>query len=130
MLRLLRVPIVLVFAAMWALGSYALGFLWLADDVAVAVGAAVVGGLVVTGTLGSLTSRPWPIVAALPLAVGALTTSVYAAGRHHLGLPADAALAAGRVLVPVLAVYTLLLGLAGAVADAATVRRFRRHMAG
>ncbi|GAA3288189.1 hypothetical protein Dvina_34215 [Dactylosporangium vinaceum] len=130
MLRLLRVPVVLVFAAMWALGSYALGFLWLPDDRTAALAAACIGGLAVTAALGSLISRPWPVVLALPLAVGALTTSVYAAGQHHLGLQAHAALAAGRVLVPLLAAYTLLLGIAGTMADAATVRRFRRHMAG
>jgi hypothetical protein len=81
--RLLRVPIVLVFAVLWGLGCYALGFVLLDERLSIALGAAFVGGVVVTATLGAFTGRPWPILAGLPLAIGALTTSVYLAGIHH-----------------------------------------------
>jgi hypothetical protein len=209
--RLLRVPVVLVLAALWALGSYALGFELLDNRFPVALGAAFAGGVVVTAALGGLISRPWPILLALPLAIGALTTSVYAAGIHHLnGLPrltlvvaeqhcthehdtpasgrscdhrtyafrdpqgrpttfhlaerdqrgpeahpvgetvhvyrttgdeirwwpttmlepGAAVLTAARITAPAFAGYALLLGIAGALGQAATVRRFHRHMAG
>jgi hypothetical protein len=207
--RLLRVPIVLAFAALWAAGSYALGFVLLANRFPFALGAAFVGGVVVAATMGGLVSRPWPILLALPLAIGALTTTVYAAGIHHMnGLPrltivvadqhcdrerndselglvcehhaytfqdpqgratsyhlsdkdqrevhvtgesvqvyrtaeADeirwwpvamvepeaAVLTAARITVPLFAAYTLVLGIAGALGQAATARRFRQHMA-
>ncbi|WP_433617825.1 hypothetical protein ACQP2P_19200 [Dactylosporangium sp. CA-139114] len=195
MRRLLRVPVVLLVAVLWGLGSYALGFAALADSFPWALAAAFAGGVVVTGALGSLTSRPRPILLALPLAIIALTTTVYAAGVHHLrerprltlvvdqrqctgtgcaytfrdpaGRPTPFRLAGGpvhdigdtaevyrtgtadevrwwpatllaaeptalttaRITVPLLAAYTVALGIAGALGDAATVRRFRRHMA-
>ncbi|WP_433044077.1 hypothetical protein [Dactylosporangium sp. CS-033363] len=137
MKRLLRVPFVLVFAALWGIGSYALGFQVLADNVSVALGAAFTGGIVVTGTLGSLTSRPGAVLLGLPLAIVALTTAVYAAGIHHMHTlprmtmiePGSAVLTTARVTVPLLVAYTVLLAGLGALDDAATVRRFRRHMA-
>ncbi|WP_433203583.1 hypothetical protein ACQP00_34390 [Dactylosporangium sp. CS-047395] len=84
MKRLLHVPFVLVFAALLGFGSYALGFRLLANNFSVALGAAFVGGVVLTAALGGLTSRPGAVLLALPLAIVALTTSVYAAGIHHM----------------------------------------------
>ena len=55
--RLVRIPFVLAFAAAWAAGSYALGFLLLADRWDVAIGAAFIGGIVTAAGLGTLTSR-------------------------------------------------------------------------
>nr|BFE57144.1 hypothetical protein GCM10020063_016700 [Dactylosporangium thailandense] len=186
---------VLLVAVLWGLGSYALGFAVLADSFPWALAAAFAGGVVVTGALGSLISRPRPILLAMPLAIIALTTTVYASGVHHLrerprltlvvdqrqcastgcaytfrdpaGRPTPFRLTSGavhdigdtaevyrtgtadevrwwpaalvgaeatartaaRITVPLLAVYTLALGIAGALADRATVRRFHRHMA-
>jgi hypothetical protein len=82
--RLLRIPLVLAFAALWAAGSYALGYLILPDRLTFALIAAVVGGVVTGVVMGGLTSKAWPILLGIPLAIGAMTTSVYAAGIHHL----------------------------------------------
>lgn len=82
--RLMRIPVVLAFAAVWAAGAYALGFLVLADRWDVAVGAAFVGGIPAAFGLGGLTSRGMPILLGIPLAIGAMTTSVYLAGVQHV----------------------------------------------
>src|SRR5258708_3682323 len=82
--RLMRVPIVIVLAVLWGLGLYALGFVLLHNEFSFALGAAFVGGVVLTAALGGMTGRPWPILAGLPLAIAALTTSVYAGGIHHM----------------------------------------------
>jgi len=186
--RLLRVPAVLAFAALWAWGSYALGFAVFDEHFPLALGTAFAGGVLVALALGSLVGRPAPVLLALPLAIGALTTSVYAAGIHHMrtvpsltlvvagqrceqvceytfrGVPDrlrsgerhdagetvrvyrtaggelrwwPAAMlrperpvrTAARITGALLAAYTLVLGVAGALGDAATVRRFHQHMA-
>jgi hypothetical protein len=119
--RLLRAPLILLYAGLWGFGSYALGFVLLDDDLSVALGVAFVGGLAVGWQLGGLTSRPWPIVLGIPLAVGALVTGVYAVATHRM-------IPAARFSAACLAGYVLLLGLGGATSDAATRRRFRRHM--
>jgi hypothetical protein len=82
--RLVRIPFVLAFAAAWTAGSYVLGFLVLADRWDVAIGAAFVGAVLTAVGLGTLTSRGMPILLGIPLAVGAMTTSAYVAGAHHV----------------------------------------------
>ncbi|MEV4512775.1 hypothetical protein AB0K00_27855 [Dactylosporangium sp. NPDC049525] len=84
MARLVRIPLVLAFAVAWTAGSYALGFAVLADRWDVAVGAAFIGGILAAAGLGTLTSRGLPILLGIPLAIGAMTTSVYLAGAHHV----------------------------------------------
>jgi hypothetical protein len=118
--RLLRAPLVLVYAGAWGFGSYGLGFVVL-RDLDVALGAAFVGGLAAGWMLGGLTSRPWPIVLGIPLAIGAMTVSVYAAATQRMAH-------AARFGTVVFAAYVLLLGAAGALSEASTRRRFRRHM--
>lgn len=84
MARLVRIPFVLAFAALWTAGSYVLGFRVLADRWDVAIGAAFVGGILTAAGLGTLTSRGMPILLGIPLAAGAMTTSVYLAGAQHV----------------------------------------------
>ncbi|MER7005517.1 hypothetical protein ABT297_21065 [Dactylosporangium sp. NPDC000555] len=80
MIRLLRVPLVLGFAALWALGSYALGFRLLSDNMSMALGTAFVGGVFTAVGLGSLTRRVPLVVLGIPIAIAALYSVVYVAG--------------------------------------------------
>jgi hypothetical protein len=83
--RLFRVPVVLVFAALFALGAYALGFQVLGGNFNAALIAACVGGVVMaTVGLGSLTRVVWLVLLGIPITVGALATSVYVAGMHEV----------------------------------------------
>ncbi|MEV8517222.1 hypothetical protein [Dactylosporangium sp. NPDC051484] len=80
MIRLLRVPLVLGFAALWALGSYTLGFRLLQDNMSIALGAAFVGGVLTAVGLGSLTRMVPLVVIGIPIAIAALYSVVYVAG--------------------------------------------------
>src|SRR5258706_10167463 len=80
MIRLLRVPLVFGFAALWALGSYALGFRLLSDNMNIALGAAFVGGVVTVVGLGSLTRMVPLVLLGIPIAIAALCSAVYVAG--------------------------------------------------
>jgi len=83
-IRLVRIPLVLAFAALWAAGSYALGYLVLADRLTFALVPAVVGGVVTGVVMGGLTSKAGFVLLGIPLAIGAMTTSVYSAGIQHM----------------------------------------------
>ena len=84
MIRLLRIPVVLIFAGLCTAGSYVIGFRVLDDSWDTAGWLAFVGGIFVGLSLGGLTSRIKLVLLGMGIAIVAMWSAVDAAGLQAL----------------------------------------------